>query len=100
MMVKLEIIGKDNYTYTLRDEKDNKYDLNIEFLDIKSSPEIGDYIHISAELLNPKYAGYSTSYTFGSLENKYGKDNITLADIDVIKVVINNLEIYLKRLYG
>jgi len=35
----------------------------------------GDYIHISAELLNPRYAGYSTSYTFGNLNNKYGKDN-------------------------
>lgn len=99
-MIKLKIISKDNYTYKLEDEKNNKYDLNLEFFDIETTPKVGDYIHISAELLNPKYAGYSTSYTFGKLENEYGKSDISLTDIDVIKVVANNLEIYLKRLYG
>lgn len=99
-MIKLKIISQDNYTYKLEDEKNNKYDLNLEFFDIETTPKVGDYIHISAELLNTKYAGYSTSYTFGKLENEYGKRNISLTDIDVIKVVANNLEIYLKRLYG
>lgn len=48
--------------------------------------KVGDYINFSAELLNPRYAGYSTSYTFGSLESKYGKDKIKLNDIDIIKI--------------
>ena len=85
---------------TVKDEKENKYTLNLDFFDIEESPKVGDYIYISAELLNPKYAGYSTSYTFGKLENKYGKENVSMNDIDVIKVVTNNLEIYQKRLYG
>ena len=51
-------------------------------------------------LLNKQYDGYSTSYTFGSLESKYGKENISMDDVDVIKVVISGMEIYLKRLYG
>lgn len=55
---------------------------------------------MSEELLNPKYEGFSNIYTFGSLESKYGKENISITDIDVIKVAINKLEIYLKRLYG
>ena len=99
-MIKMEIVKKDNYIYELKDEKENKYTLNLDFFDIEESPKVGDYIYISAELLNPKYAGYSTSYTFGKLENKYGKENISMNDIDVIKVVTNNLEIYQKRLYG
>ena len=82
------------------DKNNNKYELNLEFNDIEEQPQIGDYIYISAELLNPKYAGYSTSYTFGKLENKYGKENIEIDDIDVIKVKTKKLEIYLKRLYG
>lgn len=99
-MVKLKIMNIDKYTYNLKDAKENNYTLNLEFFDVEENPKIGDYIYISAELLNPKYEGFSTSYAFGSLENKYGKDNINLTDIDVIKVVTNNLEIYLKRLYG
>ena len=98
-MIKLEIINKDDYIYNLKDEKDNKYDLNLEFLDIAESPKVGDYIYISAQLLNPRYAGYSTSYTFGGLDNKYGREHLSPKDIDVIKVEIDKKEIFLKRLY-
>jgi len=99
-MIKLEIIKKDNYVYELKDQDENQYTLNLEFFDIQNEIKVGDYIQISAELLKPKYSGYSTSYTFGSLESKYGKNNIRLDDIDVIKVITEEKEIYLKRLYG
>ena len=99
-MIKLEIDNINKYTYKLKDEKKNKYDLNLEFFDIEEEPKVGDYIYISAELLDPKFEGYSTSYTFGNLKSKYGKENIKLGDIDVIKIVTNRLEISLKRLYG
>ena len=99
-MVELKIINKTNITYDLKDENEKKYELNIEFFDIEETPKIGDKIYISAELLNPRYAGYSTSYTFGNLKSKYGKEEVKLTDIDVIKVVTDKMEIYLKRLYG
>lgn len=99
-MVKLKILNINNYEYNLIDEKEKKYTLNLEFFDLEKSPKIGDYIYMSVELLNPRYSGFSKNYTFGSLESKYGKENISLTDVDVIKVVISNLEIYLKRLYG
>ncbi len=99
-MVKLKIINRDNYIYNLKDEKENNYILNLEFFHIDESIELGDYLYISAELLNTRYAGYSTNYTFGGLNNKYGKDNIKLNDIDVIKIEKNGKEIYLKRIYG
>lgn len=99
-MTKLKIVDKKNYEYKLEDENNNKYKLVLDFLDVKDKPKIGDYIYINEELLNSRYDGYSTRYVFGNLENKYGKENISIDDIDVIKVIIDNLEIYLKRLYG
>ena len=99
-MIKLKILNKNNYQYNLEDENEQNYILNLDFFDLDEKPNIGDYIYINKELLNSKYAGYSTSYTFGSLKNKYGKENISINDIDVIKIVIDKKEIYLKRLYG
>lgn len=99
-MTKLKIVDKKNYEYKLEDENNNKYKLVLDFLDVKDKPKIGDYIYINEELLNSTYDGYSTRYVFGNLESKYGKENISIDDIDVIKVIIDNLEIYLKRLYG
>ncbi len=94
-MVKLEVIKKERYIYTLKDEKSKEYILNLEILDMEKGLEVGDNIYISNELLK-----YSANYTFGNLDNMYGKSNISLNDIDVIKVVKDNEEIYLKRLYG
>ena len=100
MKIKLQIINKNAYRYILKDKNGLNYDMDLEFLDIQEELKSGDYIYISEELLNPKYEGYSTSYTFGSLESKYGRENIELNDIDVIKIEMNKKEIYLKRLYG
>ncbi len=99
-MVKLEILNIDGYKYNLKDEDDKNYIINLEFLDVEEKPKIGEYIYMNKELLNSGYEGYSTSYIFGSLENKYGKENISIDDIDVIKLVLGKEEIYLKRLYG
>ena len=99
-MFKLEILEKNGYTFNFKDSNNKLYTLNIELLDVKENIKAGDFISISAELLNPKYAGYSLNYTFGNLESKYGKENIQLDDIDVIKIETEDKEIYLKRLYG
>ena len=34
MMVKLQIINKNNCLYKLKDIKENEYEINLEFLDI------------------------------------------------------------------
>lgn len=99
-MVKLRIVNKNNYEYKLEDEEKKTYNINIEISETGIKPQIDDYIYISNELLNPRYSGYSTSYTFGNLDSKYGKESINLADIDVIRIITNEKEIYLKRLYG
>lgn len=99
-MIKLEIISRNNYEYEVKDESGKTYILNLDFFDIQEKPKEGDYIYISEELLDSLYDGYSTSYTFGGLDSIYGKENIEINDIDVIKLIINKNEIYLKRLYG
>lgn len=99
-MLKLEISNIEGYLYYLKDQMNNKHILNLEFFDIEKEPEVGNIIYINDNLLNPKYEGYSSSYTFGGLNNEYGKPNINIEDVDVIKLVIEDKEIYLKRLYG
>lgn len=99
-MKKMIVKSKNKYLYTLIDDENKEYIFNLEFLDINDKVQKGNIIYINDELLNSNYEGYSTNYTFGSLESCYGKENIQLDDIDVIKLIIKEKEIYLKRLYG
>ena len=99
-MVKLEIINKKEGLYYLKDSKNNNYEFSMEFYDIDESPKTGDYLELSAELLNPRYAGYSVLYTFGNLKNPCGINITNMNNIDIIKLIMKNKEIILKRLYG
>ena len=99
-MVWLEVKRKDKNLYVLKDKQDRIYNIVLKFLDTDEFPDIGDTICMNEQLLNINYEGYNTFYTFGSLDNKYGKTNITLDDVDIIMLMIGKKEIYLKRLYG
>ena len=101
-MIKLKIIEKNKENYKLISNKKDIYELTLQFFDIndKEKPDVNDYINISAELLNPMYKEYTSFFVFGKLDNICGKNNISLNDIDVIKIEKKNREIILKRLYG
>ncbi len=99
-MIRLKIEDVENNEYRLKDIEDNNYDINIEFYDIEKLPQANDYINISAELLNTNYKEYSRYLVFGGMDNICGRKDISLGDIDVIKVEVEDKEIYLKRLYG
>lgn len=99
-MVRLRIETKENNTYILKDEKENSYKMSFEFFDIEEMPKVDDYINISAELLNPRYKEYTTYLIFGNMNNICGRKDATPGDTDVIKVEMEDKEIYLKRLYG
>ncbi len=99
-MVRLKILEIDDFIYKLEDEQNKTYTMNLEFFDIDEELKVGDYINISPKLLDIRYEGYSTNYTFGSVDSEYGKKFITPDDIDLIKLEINQKEIFLKRLYG
>ena len=99
-MILLKISKKENDVYYLQDESQKRYELELTFMDNKNA-EIGDKLMIHKELLNPRYEGYLPYYTFGDLDNIYGKSNISLDDIDVIKIIKKDNKTFLmKRLYG
>lgn len=99
-MIRLKIESKENNEYVLKDEEGNCYEMNFEFFDIEKKPKENNYINISAELLNPRYMEYTRHLTFGDMKNICGRENVKINDTDVIKVEIEDKEIYLKRLYG
>ncbi len=99
-MIKLVIKGIDNTIYKLIDDRGFEYQLNLEFIGLDRKLKINDIIEISMELLNPKSNSYSAFYTFGLLDDITGRNNVSMNDLDVIKLIINDEEIYLKRLYG
>ena len=99
-MVSLKIENVNKNLYTLKDSNEIIYELMLKFLDIYILPNVGDVIYMNEQLLTTSYEGYSPFYTFGSLESIYGKANISLNDIDVIKLCSGEKIFYLKRLYG
>ena len=99
-MNKLVIKDIDNTIYKLIDDKGFEYQLNLEFIGLDRELKINDIIEISVDLLNPNSNSYSSFYTFGLFNNPTGRNNVSINDNDVIKIIINNEEIYLKRLYG
>ena len=44
-MVKLKIININDYEYSLKDEEEHNYIINMEFFDVDENPRIGDYIY-------------------------------------------------------
>lgn len=99
-MIRLKIEEKNKNLYKLIDMTESVYELVLKFLDIDKLPSVGDIIYMNEQLLSLSYEGYSSFYTFGNLESVYGKANISLDDIDVIKLCLSEKTIYLKRLYG
>ncbi len=99
-MIKLVIKNIDNTIYKLIDDRGLEYRLNLEFIGLDRELKINDIIEISMELLNSKSSSYSSFYTFGLLDDITGRDNVSMNDLDAIKLIINDEEIYLKRLYG
>ena len=84
-MKKLFIKSKDEYSnYILEDNKNNIYEANINFIDMKS-PIIGTYIFIPEKV----------SLNYGMIED------ITNTNEDELIIIIqNNKKLYLQRFYG
>lgn len=95
-MKKFTITNIDNYKYTLSDDKDNTFKLNLEFLDIDYSLQVNDILYLSNTIVNNS----KSFYTFGPLNSKYGK-TLSPENADDILIIDNHeSKIYVKRLYG
>ena len=87
-MKRVRIINKNRYDYTLEDDDNKKYVLNIEFY--QAELNVGDYIYISDKVLKEK-----NLFAFGPLT-----EDKNIIEDDIIKVVQDNKEFYLQRYYG
>ncbi len=96
-MLKLIVKKIDNYNYHLQDKFNRKYNLNIEFYNLKNSIKINDYIYMNEKLIR-KINNQAVS--FGPLDGNYGKNIESSDDEDIIMLVTDNKKIYLKRFYG
>lgn len=97
--MKLKIEKIDDNMFVLISENGEIYNLKLKFYDLTNEPNIGDFIYINENLLDPKYKEYSRSYYFGPLNEPYGRD-VKEGDIDFLIVEINGNKINLKRFYG
>lgn len=96
-MVKTTVKQIDNFTYTIIDENNHEYKLNIEFYDIKSNPKVGDVLYFHEKLL--KNIGYML-LSLGSISGIYGRNITSSEDEDIVILIENGEKIYLKRYYG
>lgn len=77
----------DKYNYVFKDNKNNEYKLNIEFVNLKFNK--GDLIYIDKKVLEEH-----NIYTYGKVNNP----KLDLSDY--IKVVTKDMEYILERYYG
>lgn len=98
-MIKLFIKSVVNNDYELMNN-DNIYKLNIKFYDIEKTPKVGDVVYMSERLLDKNYREYSDSYQFGVVNSPYGRDININSETEIICVVINEKNIFLKRVFG
>ena len=88
-MKKLIIKEVNNYNYSLIDDKNNNYQLNIEFYS-KYKPQVNDIIYLDDSILEE-----INLYVFDEV---FDTRNIDISDF--IKVVSNDKEYYFQRRYG
>jgi len=98
-MIKLSIKNIVNNDYELVNN-DNIYKLNIRFFDIKKFPKIGDTIYMSENLIDKKYPEYSNCYQFGAVNSIYGREINMNSENEVICIVMDGENTYLKRIFG
>lgn len=93
-MIKLIIKNIDNHLYYLKDDKNNSYEIIIEFQKLNEIPRTNDYLYISEVLLNQKMI------TLGPLGSTYGRKITNPSDDDIAILEIEGEKIYLQRYYG
>lgn len=94
-MNKLIVLEINNFIYTLIDAQGNKYNLNLEFINLDKSISKNDIIYMSDELLVEHGV-----YTFGPFNNLYGDNIESELSPDIVVLEIDNERTYLQRYYG
>ena len=89
-MIKLIIKSKDEYSnYVLKDNKNNIYEVNINFIDVELPP-VEASIYIPEKVLKEK-----VSLNYGLIE-----DTANINEDELITIIQNDKKLYLQRFYG
>lgn len=96
-MIRLKIKEINNSLYVLEDINNNVYELTIYFYDIDDKAQVNDYLYVQEKLLSK--INHSI-ISLGVLDSIYGKVIEEITDEDLVILITNNKNIYLKRYYG
>lgn len=96
-MIRLRIKEINNSLYVLEDINNNVYELTIYFYDIDNKVKVNDYLYMQEKLLSK--INHSI-INLGVLDSIYGKVIEEITDEDLVILITNNKNIYLKRYYG
>lgn len=100
-MAKLKIVKVVDNKYFLKDINNKlSYNFTLYFYGLDKKPSVNDIIDMHSSLLDVNYEEYCTTYRFGPLEEKYGRNIKNSKDVDCIMLIANNEKIFLKRFYG
>ena len=89
-MKKLIVKSKDEYSnYILEDNKNNIYEVNINFIDVEL-PTIGSYLYIPEKVLKER-----VSLNYGLI-----KDTTNINEDELITIIQNEKKLHLQRFYG
>lgn len=95
-MIKLIVDSVDKYHYVLKDKDNNKYKFDIEFHDLDEDPKVEDVFFVNDNFLKLR----NTFLSYGSIDGKYGKKIKSSKDEDLLVLLRDGENIYLKRFYG
>lgn len=96
-MIRLKIKEINNSLYVLEDINNNVYELTIYFYDIDNKVKVNEYLYMQEKLLSK--INHSI-ISLGVLDSMYGKVIEEITDEDLVILITNNKNIYLKRYYG
>lgn len=88
-MVKLVVVDKEFNDYTLRDDHNREYIVNIKFY-IDEEIKVGNILYLPNSVLEEV-----NSYAYGPIREESKKE-----EDDLIKVITDKKELYLERYYG
>ena len=89
-MKKLIVKNKDEYSnYILEDNKNNIYEVNINFIDVEL-PIIGSYLYIPEKVLKER-----VSLNYGLIE-----DTTNINEDELITIIQDEKKLHLQRFYG
>ena len=96
-MIRLKIKEINKSLYVLEDINNNVYELTIYFYDIDNKVKVNDYLYMQEKLLSKINHSIISLVV---LDSMYGKVIEEITDEDLVILITNNKNIYLKRYYG